>query len=314
MRGPASRTHRDKDRMTRTPPRPVDVAAEFPELAGQERPMVRLHPRRGQPGPRDSSVGGPLLWPAAEPWPRCDAADRHATFAPIGTVDLDGRALHGLARDPRHPATPVVAVAQLLTSDVAGLPCPPGTDTCQVLWCPRMHEPDYGPRVRVHWRTSATALGAELAVAPPSDPDTTIDGFIPKPCSVSPERTIDYPAWWELTDDLRQRIEAWEQGSGWTYASHLGAAPGTKAGGWPQWVQDPEWPTCPRGHAMDHLLTVASWEYDAESRRTWLPPGQPEGHEGMDDIGVTLGDAGDVYVFTCVACDDRPSASVLQSS
>jgi hypothetical protein len=298
--------------MIRTPPRPVDVAAVFPELAGQERPTVRLHPRRGRPGPRGSSVGGPLLWPAAEPWPRCDAGDRHAIIAPIGADD--GRTIRALVRDPRRPATPMVAVAQLFARDVAGLPCPPGTDACQVLWCPRMHEPDYGPRVRVHWRASAAALGGELAVAPPRDPEIAVhDDWIPKPCSVSPERTIDYPDWWELTEELRRRIEAWEQDSGWIYAYHLGAAPGTKAGGWPEWVQDPEWPTCARGHAMDHLLTVASWEYDAESRRTWRPLGQAD-DEGHDDAGLMLGDAGDVYVFTCVTCDDRPSASVLQSS
>jgi hypothetical protein len=292
--------------MIRTPPRPVDIAAVFPELAGRERPTVRLHPRCGRPGPWDSSVGGPLLWPAAEPWPRCDAPDRHETLA--------------------DPATPMVAVAQLFARDVAALPWPAGTDICQVLWCPRSHEPVPGPRVGVRWRASADdpGFGGDLAVAPPSHPDSGInDEWIPKPCSVSPERVIDYPDWWELTEELRERIEAWEQDSGWIYASHLGAAPGTKVGGWPYWGQDPEWPTCPRGHAMDHLLTVASWEWDAGSRRTWLPSDLTEedsrwfvrGGEvvpGIMDAGLMLGDAGDVYVFTCVSCDDRPVTSVMQ--
>lgn len=91
--------------MIRTPPRPVDIAAEFPELAGQEHPTVRLHPRPGRPSPQDSSVGGPLLWPAAEPWPRCDAADRHRIIAPIGAGPV-GRTIKRLTTDPRHPATP----------------------------------------------------------------------------------------------------------------------------------------------------------------------------------------------------------------
>src|SRR6266542_5356237 len=46
----ANPDHRDEERMMLTPPRPVDIAAEFPELAGQERPALRLHPRRGRPG------------------------------------------------------------------------------------------------------------------------------------------------------------------------------------------------------------------------------------------------------------------------
>jgi hypothetical protein len=334
-----TRTHHE-DRMIRTPPRPVDIAAVFPELAGRERPTVRLHPRRGRPGPRDSSVGGPLLWPAAEPWPRCDAADRHVTIAPVGYGDwwalteqererilaADPRALKRLTTDPRHPDTPMVAVAQLFARDVAGLPWPAGTDTCQVLWCPRTHEPDYGPRVGVRWRASADApgRGGDLVVAPPSPSDSDVeDEWIPKPCSVSPERTVDYPGWWELTKELRERIKVWERDSGWRYGPHLGAAPGTKVGGWPKWIQDPEWPTCPRGHAMDHLLTVASWEWDAGSWRTWLPSDQTydgwyvrggEVHPGISDAGLMLGDAGDVYVSTCVSCDDRPAASVLQCS
>ncbi|MEW2267655.1 hypothetical protein AB0913_34660, partial [Streptomyces sp. NPDC047868] len=52
-----------------TPPRPVDVTALFPQLAPLARTTTRLHPRPGSPTVRDSSVGGPLLWPADEPWP-----------------------------------------------------------------------------------------------------------------------------------------------------------------------------------------------------------------------------------------------------
>jgi hypothetical protein len=51
--------------------RPVDVEAAFPELATMRRAATRLHPRRGTPTARDSSVGGPMLWPADEPWPMC---------------------------------------------------------------------------------------------------------------------------------------------------------------------------------------------------------------------------------------------------
>src|SRR6476619_2449693 len=54
-----------------TPARPFDVTALFPELAPWARTATRLHPRPGAPTVHDSSVGGPLLWPADEPWPHC---------------------------------------------------------------------------------------------------------------------------------------------------------------------------------------------------------------------------------------------------
>ncbi|WP_336053058.1 hypothetical protein [Streptomyces sp. CA2R101] len=56
-----------------TPPRPIDVTAVLPELAVHARETTRLHPRPGAPDATDSSIGGPLLWPADEPWPTCTA-------------------------------------------------------------------------------------------------------------------------------------------------------------------------------------------------------------------------------------------------
>jgi hypothetical protein len=52
--------------------RPFDIAEIFPELWVLAKPATRLHPRRGEPSINDSSIGGPLLWPAGEPWPTCD--------------------------------------------------------------------------------------------------------------------------------------------------------------------------------------------------------------------------------------------------
>jgi hypothetical protein len=120
--------------MKLTPTRLVDIAALFPELVGQERPAVRLYPRPGRPSPRDNSVSGPLL---------CPAADRS-----------------------------------------------PGA--CGARRCTRTT-----PRVLIHWQASAPILGlpCNLAAAPPRDPGTALDDFIPKPCSVSLEQTADYPGW-----------------------------------------------------------------------------------------------------------------------
>lgn len=61
-----------------TPPRPIDVTRDFPELAGMARTALRLHPRVGAPTVEQSSVGGPLLWPADEPWPVCEGPHPYA--------------------------------------------------------------------------------------------------------------------------------------------------------------------------------------------------------------------------------------------
>ena len=58
-----------------TPGARAALLSEFPELTGYGQAAVRLHPRPGSPGVRESSVGGPLLWPADEAWPVC--AERH---------------------------------------------------------------------------------------------------------------------------------------------------------------------------------------------------------------------------------------------
>jgi hypothetical protein len=42
-----------------------------PAFAEHARSATLLRPSAGAPGPHESSVGGPLLWPAAEPWPVC---------------------------------------------------------------------------------------------------------------------------------------------------------------------------------------------------------------------------------------------------
>ncbi|MEU0008959.1 hypothetical protein ABZ079_33030 [Streptomyces sp. NPDC006314] len=47
-----------------TAPSAVEPARDFPELLPHARPAVRLHPRPGVPGARDSHIGGPL--PGAE--------------------------------------------------------------------------------------------------------------------------------------------------------------------------------------------------------------------------------------------------------
>src|SRR5688572_24351629 len=72
--------------MARTsPPLPFDIAELFPELLEHRATTTRLHPRTGSPTSADSSIGGPLLWPAGEPWPMCADGDDHFILSDLLT-------------------------------------------------------------------------------------------------------------------------------------------------------------------------------------------------------------------------------------
>lgn len=116
-----------------TPAPLIDLAVEFPELVFYVRTTTRLHPRRGEPGVRDSSLGGPLLWPVDEPWP----IQPGSHFGPFDDTPV-----------------PAVPLFQLYRRDVAQLPFPEGTDLLQLLWYPIEHATtDSGnPEIMLFWR------------------------------------------------------------------------------------------------------------------------------------------------------------------
>ncbi|MFI5492417.1 hypothetical protein [Actinoplanes sp. NPDC051859] len=269
-----------------TPPPPLAVEDVFSEFAGQSKTTVRLHPRRAYPGVRESSLGGLLLWPAEEAWPECAAGDDHDE--PIV----------------------LVAVLQIFARDVPELPFPNGTDVFQLLWCPALHDEDCRPRPVVRWRAEAS-IGELLDNPEPPDDEDVEDNHVPNICGLSPERVRELPYPWELDADLRDRVEAWAKERGWSYFAHLSAASGTKVGGWPQWIQDPEYPVCHCGTTMTHLITVASGEWDGESWRRWSPEGTVDGGEAA---GLCLGDGGSNYFFTCPRCPNDPPVMVFQCS
>jgi len=221
--------------MTRTtPPRPVDVAGALPQLAPLARPAVRLHPRPGRPSRGDSSVGGPLLWPAGEPWPYCDGPhepEGHSVPASPEDVRWERRIRAGaLSRphgDPYRPAfTPeeletleriragrpwpegpvaMVPVAQLYVRDVPLLRPPGHADVLQVLWCP------FGrgdlPEPVLYWR-SAAEITSVLA-DPPEPAAVRQEGFLPEPCLLHPEQVTEYPNPLELSADLYEQVGRW---------------------------------------------------------------------------------------------------------
>ncbi|WP_460916079.1 YwqG family protein [Plantactinospora veratri] len=236
---------------------PIDMREVFPQVVPFARRAIRLHPRKGSPGVEQSSVGGPLLWPADEPWPGC------------GGVHPEDH----LDAGPDDPAQgPLVPVLQLFAADVPDLPFPAGTDMLQVLWCPFDHEPWCSPRPELRWRRRAD-VGArrETMPAPHEDADPAT---IPDPCTVDPERVVEYPShdlprevWRQIDGTVRRVAEE----TGWQYEYDLSEASGIKVGGYPGWTQSPDWPVCGCGTGMVHLLTVASWEFSRGDEKRWIP-------------------------------------------
>lgn len=322
-----------------TPPPPLDITALFPELAPLARRAVRLHPRRGlKPGPGESKVGGTFLWPANEPWPMCSVG--HAQTEPRRKQDaellrreaetwgpVNERYPSGKPMPEGQPHGAYVGVIQLRVADVPELGFPEGCDLFQLLWCPRDHDHEeysyYGPECRVYWRQSSTISEVlkEQPVPAIFDPH-----YMPQVCQFIPERIQDYPDVFALPEELQYRIWNWEEteaAQGHVYG-YPDAAPGMKIGENVDWIQDPWFPPCPScRQEMEHLLTVASWEWDGGSFRWWRPLEEPplahgvplqDGQDTNDDAGITLGDAGNIYLFVCRRCPGWPIAYTLQCS
>ena len=244
-------------------------------------------------------MGGPLLWPTDEEWPHCEASEHADSSGLWGRVAM-------------------VPVLQIYARDVSELPFPAGADLCQVLWCPVTHESDHVPVLHVVWRDSPLVTKVLTEVPEPVECE---EEYLPSPCVLSPERVREYPSAWVLPTKLDKQIAEWTKSShnpeDWSYQYHLSAAPGTKVGGWIDWMQDPISMECDRGHEMSHLLTIASWEHDTESCRTWTP--LEEQHllglpELLEPANIMIGDAGSMYIFTCLKCPDRPVETISQCS
>ncbi|MEV8438228.1 hypothetical protein AB0425_12690 [Actinosynnema sp. NPDC051121] len=279
-----------------TPPRPVDVAAHLPRLAPLARTTTRLHPRPGEPTSADSSIGGPLLWPAREPWPTCvehagpalhgasvpDVLARRRILAEAWARPRpDGAALltedeevvvervdSGTEIAQDGPA-PMVPVAQLYARDVPVLPRPDGADLLQVLWCPFDHEDDgYLPSTVLRWRVAAEVTDP---LADPPRPAAVEEHYLPRPCVLHPEEVTEYPALLSLPGELAEQVKAWEEREGARYQYDLSVAPGCKVGGHAPWsFSDPFPLSCPDcGADVEPLLTLDTFEWDGVT--SWRP-------------------------------------------
>ncbi|MGW0184641.1 hypothetical protein ACWDV7_02630 [Streptomyces sp. NPDC003362] len=293
-----------------TPPRPIDVEAALPELAVLRRTATRLHPRRGTPTAHDSSVGGPMLWPADDPWPVCTLAHKRGSGHRYADVLRTREILEqAWRRDPRsgpnaeeadelarfkrgrhapHLADtdpiPLIGVAQLYRRDVPGLPDTGDGDLLQVFWCPfeRHGESRHEMHVELRWRRSQD-IGTPLTEQPVPEVVGRAE-LVPSVCVVHPEEVIEYPWIEELPGNLWELVEAWAgpadeeeeedegEDEGEQYIYDLSTAPGWKVGGHIAWnLTGPARLTCSVcGTKLTALLTADQREWDPATT-SWVP-------------------------------------------
>jgi hypothetical protein len=291
-----------------TPPPARDVTALFPGIGPYARTATRLHPRPGTPDPRGSHVGGPLRWPAGEPWPTCAAAHLVTTETPIpepilarlkgadprrgwpgytaaiaelaslvpgfGGVNRGNGSAVGTAVLAQPEPGALVPVAQLRAADVPDL-CPPdGADLLQVLWCPNDHEHDgdgatWAPAVTLRWRRERDV--PDVLERPPAPAMVSQPRYLPRPCVLRPERVVEYPWWQELPTALGRPVGVWDAAHDGLYHRRFATAPGWKVGGWASWpTTDPVPRYCPRcGAPMRLLFQIDSGEWGDPER--WRP-------------------------------------------
>ncbi|OQR65671.1 hypothetical protein B6E66_02350 [Streptomyces maremycinicus] len=333
--------------MTRTtPPRPVPVEELFPKLAALRGVTTRLHPRPGRPDASVSSVGGPLLWPADEPWPMCKEPHRRSRGYRVADIRqarrlladawardrptaAEGALLTELGRRHRVPdltdtdPIPLIGLVQLYRRDIPGLmPGPDGCDLLQVLWCPyEAHGPSrQGLALHIRWRRADQVTAA--LDAPPQPVLVGFEGAVPEPCVLSPEQVVTYPYAGSLPTGLGARIDAWEEAEERkaerngredelvTYHHDLSIPQGCRVGGFPSWhTTDPHPMTCEACAApMELLLTVAGREWDGADG-SWMPVEERDIAEHLRDLTptkLTIGRDGLLNIFACPTAPGHP--------
>lgn len=281
-----------------TPQHLDGITDDLPELAAYRRTATRLHPRRGTPGIGDSSVGGPLLWPATEEWPVC--TDDHRSW-----IEFEGPGAGTIDTDP----VPLIPVAQLYRRDTADYLGPEGTDLLQVLWCPVDHDPLWTPAVTVRWRRSGEVTN--VLRTPPSPSWVGNDLYVPAACTVSPEQITEYEYHALLPGDLAARVAVWEERTGRRYGWGRSITTGWKVGGYASWtLTDPQPMRCEDcGSSMTLLLKVHGAEWDGDE--LWHPVGAHTPAE-RDPTGIVIGRGYALWVWMCDADWEHPVGLSMQ--
>ena len=308
--------------MSKTTPLPrVDILEVLPELANQTTTTIRIHPRQGQVSDlAGSKMGGDFLWSEDEPWPTLPSKK------PSFWLDREWQ-----WTAPDNTPIELTPVLQLNKRDVPDFPFPEGKDLFQLLWQALDTDVEPYPCIpHVVWRSSqAVTLPRQTSpVSPHANPS-----YIPKPCTLTFERVTEYPPIDDLTEQQLDRLEDWLAQQGFIYEDNepevlefkstlyqyeLSTCPDTKLGGYPDWIQDPQTPTCDCGEIMEPLLTIAHLGIDAGSWRRWLPIEEREQWlsgkntaEILDAPDLNLG-GGSVYYFVCRQCAEWPVKVIYQ--
>ena len=290
-----------------TRPAPLDIGVIHPDLLPLRRQTTRLHPRARANLPFSASkIGGTFLANNPATWPRCEQHD-----------------------------TPHIGVLQAIKADVPDLTFPEGMDVFQLTFCPFDHEDDYsfGPAVAGRW-LSLQAEHEQFDTNPPHRNPT--ERYLPNECALHPEVVHEFPPFDELPAPLQKAIAndrslvnplvdppleiVEDEFSTTAYDWFYSVADGTKVGGYVRWIQDPEYPTCTRCDGQtEHLLTMASWEWDGGTYQRWKPLELDAKRasvrtDGGDDHGMMFGDAGAIYVCICRNCEGWPIYRSFQCS
>ncbi len=160
---------------TRTTPKPAaDPLQRYPDLKPLARVAMRLHPRFGdEPKVDESKLGGAILWPDGEPWPRCPEF-----------------------------RIPMAAVLQARLDDAPPrFPMRPNADLFQLFWSPRATKAG-PPHVVGVWRSAAGAN----PIANPELSESADLGFVPVPCRVFPERVTELPPAELMPESMRRTV------------------------------------------------------------------------------------------------------------
>jgi hypothetical protein len=265
---------------------------------GPIKTTVRLRPYPDpQVSAQSNNIGGPFFFNQLSSWPRCE--------------------LHN---------TSMVGMVQLNKSDISELPFRDQEEVLQVFWCLFDHDDGhYCPLVSTRWlkKNQLTDTGKP-------NPKITRRGMsdnLPVACRLYPHKVTELPGLdYRNYEEVSKRVVDWlKKSDEYEFPKNdvaptdyeglyrfVGPASGTKVMGYANWIQDTEIPSCDScSEPMTLMLTMASAEWE---NGNLLRPKEFGVNVPYNTTGLMLGDVGNVYIFICAKCKERPVKRVFQCS